>query len=193
MKFVSRLELGIVEQRVCDIASEQLCIPRDEVRPSSRLIEDLRCDSLDLVELIMALEDEFLVTLPNVPTNSFGKSIFTRQPFRLSDLAEIVYIQQGSGKPERMGWRRTKVPDSAYSTIRFSQLSGRWQADSSRHTQSMFEAMESENGTRQFRRRLFALGQWVTMELLRLSRWFSTLGSSVGVCRSGSFPRTIVI
>lgn len=148
MTIGSRLELGIVEQRVCDIASEQLCIPRDEVRPSSRLIEDLRCDSLDLVELIMSLEDEFLVTLPNVPTNSFGKSIFTRQPFRLSDLAEIVYIQQGSGKPERKGWRRTKVPDSAYSTIRFSQLSGRWQVDSSRHKQSMFEAMESDPNAR---------------------------------------------
>ena len=153
MTNVSRLDLSVVEQHVCDIASEQLCIPRDEVLPSSRLIEDLRCDSLDLVELIMSLEDEFLVTLPNVPTNPFGKSIFTRQPFRLSDLAEIVYIQQGSGKPERKRWRRTKVPDSASSTIRFSQLSGRWQVDSSRHTQSMFEAMGSEKGTRQFRRR----------------------------------------
>ena len=100
MTNISRLELSVVVQRVCEIASKQLCIPRDEVRPSSRLIEDLRCDSLDLVELIMEVEDEFLVTLPDEPTNSVGKSIFTRQPFRLSDLAEIVYLQQGSGKPE---------------------------------------------------------------------------------------------
>ena len=106
-----RLELGVVEQRVCDVASEQLGIPRNEVRPTSRLIEDLQCDSLDLVELIMELEDEFLVTIPNDPTNPVGKSVFTRQPFRLSDLAEIVYLQQGSGKPERKVWRRQIVAD----------------------------------------------------------------------------------
>lgn len=149
----TRLELSVVEQRVCDVASEQLSIPRDEVLPLSRLIEDLRCDSLDLVELIMEVEDEFLVTILNEPTNPVGKSVFTRQPFRLSDLAEIVYLQQGSGKPERKDWRRTKVPDSDGSTIPFSQLSGRWQINSSHQTHSLFEPLGSEDGTRQFRRR----------------------------------------
>ncbi|MCB9924933.1 MAG: SUMF1/EgtB/PvdO family nonheme iron enzyme [Planctomycetaceae bacterium] len=148
-----RLELSVVEQRVCDVVSEQLGIPRDEVLPSSRLIEDLRCDSLDLVELIMELEDEFHVTIPNKPTNPVGKSVFIRQPFRLSDLAEIVYLQQGSGKPERKGWRRTKVPDAGCATIPFSQLSGRWQIDSSHQTLSLFEPLGSEDGVRQFRRR----------------------------------------
>lgn len=149
----SRLDLSVVEQRVCDVASEQLGIRREAVLPASRLIEDLRCDSLDLVELIMELEDEFLVTIPNEPTNPVGKSVFTRRPFRLRDLAEVVYLQQGSGKPDRQGWRRAKVVDADCSKTPFSQLSGRWQVNSFHPTQSLFEPLESGNGTRQFRRR----------------------------------------
>lgn len=148
-----RLELSVVEQRVCDVASVQLGIPRDEVTPSSRLIEDLRCDSLDIVELIMELEDEFLVTIPNEPTNPVAKSVFTRRPFRLSDLAETVYLQQGSGKPERQRWRRTIVPNSVCSMIPFSQLSGRWTTHSSNETPSVFEPLGSIKGLHQFRRR----------------------------------------
>ena len=148
-----RLELGVIEQRVCDVVSRQLDIPRDEVQSTSRLIEDLQCDSLDLVGLILELEDEFLVTIPDDPTNPVGKSVFTRTPFRLSDFAEIVYLQQGSGKPERKTRRRGKVPDSDCSTMPFSQLSGRWQIESSSQTHSFFEPLGSENGVRQFRRR----------------------------------------
>ena len=59
------LDLRVVEQRTCKIASEQLGIPLNKVLPTSRLIEDLHCDSLELVELIMELEDEFQVTIPN--------------------------------------------------------------------------------------------------------------------------------
>ena len=149
----TRLELSVIEQRVCNVVSAQLGIPRDKVLPSSRLIEDLRCDSLDLVELLMELEDEFLVTIPNEPNNPVGKSVFTRQPFRLGDLAEIVYLQQGSGKPERTSGRQTKLPDFDYATIPFSQLGGYWQMDSSHLTYSLFEPLGSEIGIRQFRRR----------------------------------------
>jgi acyl carrier protein len=48
-----RLRLDAVERRVCDIASEQLAIPREWISPRDRIIEDLHCDSLDLVELLM--------------------------------------------------------------------------------------------------------------------------------------------
>ncbi len=57
----AHLQLVEVQQRVCDIASEQLGIARNQISPSDRLIEDLRCDSL---ELVMALEEAFGVTLP---------------------------------------------------------------------------------------------------------------------------------
>ena len=148
-----RLELSVIEQRVCDVASRQLEIPRDEVEPRSRLIDDLQCDSLDLLELIMQLEDEFLVTIPDDPKNPVGKSVFTRHPFRLSDLAEIVYLQQGTGKPKRTFWRRQILDNPGPSTIPFSQLSGRWQAERSDQTYSLFDFLESSSAIHQFRRR----------------------------------------
>ena len=148
-----RLNLDVVEQRVCDVASKQLGIPRKKIRPTSRFIEDLHCDSLDAIELIMELEDEFDVTIPNDPVNPVGKSVFARQPFRLRDLAEIVYLQQGSGTPERKGWRRKIVSDPDCPTIPFSQLSGRWQVTPSDQKQSFLEPLGEENSIRQFRRR----------------------------------------
>src|SRR6476646_6942177 len=103
-----RLRLAEVEGRVCDIASEQLGIPRPRVSPGDRIVEDLRIDSLDLVELFMEVEEAFGVTLPDDTPNPVFKAVFARQPFRLADLAELVYLQQGTGTPERGFWRRTK-------------------------------------------------------------------------------------
>ena len=152
------LDLRVVEQRTCEITSEQLGIPLNKVLPSSRLIEDLHCDSLELVELIMELEDEFHVTIPNEPSNPVGKSIFTRSPFRMCDLAEIIYLQQGTGKPERKKWWNKSSTDSEVRAIDcphipFSQLGGRWQPESSATSVALFESLGTGNRLRQFRRR----------------------------------------
>lgn len=125
MTAIQRLPLPEIESRVCDLAAEQLGIRRSELRPGLRLIQDLHCDSLDLVELIMALEDAFDVALPNEPSNMAYKSVFTRDPFRLSDLAELVYLQQGSGRVERSGWWGTVSPVPAKRVVPFTQLGGR--------------------------------------------------------------------
>ena len=74
-----RLRLDEVERRVCDIASEQLGIRRDRISPGDRIVEDLRCDSLDLVELFMEVEQAFGVTLPDDSPNPVFKAVFTRQ------------------------------------------------------------------------------------------------------------------
>jgi sulfatase modifying factor 1 len=152
-----RLDLSGVEQRVCDIAAALLGVPRTEVQPSSRLIEDLHCDSLDLIELLLKLEDEFLVTIPNRPTHAVGKAIFTRHPFRLRDLAEFVFLQQGSGRPARPRDRRSRVPTAAADTIPFSQLGGRWRSDpatpATALTDALWEPLGVDHGVRQFRRR----------------------------------------
>src|SRR4051812_5966083 len=50
--------------------------------------EDLNCDSLDPVELFIEVEQAFGVTLPDEPTGPVYKAVFTRQGFRLADLAE---------------------------------------------------------------------------------------------------------
>ena len=57
--------MNSVEERVTDIVVEQLGLERDKVQPESKFIEDLGADSLDNVELVMALEDEFEVEIPD--------------------------------------------------------------------------------------------------------------------------------
>lgn len=48
-----------VEVRVKEIVCEQLGVSDDEVNPEASFIEDLGADSLDIVELVMALEEEY--------------------------------------------------------------------------------------------------------------------------------------
>jgi acyl carrier protein len=45
-------------------AVDVLSVPEDKVVPEARFAEDLEADSLDLVELVMALEEEFGITVP---------------------------------------------------------------------------------------------------------------------------------
>jgi acyl carrier protein len=54
-----------IEQRVKDIIVEQLGVNANQVTPEARFIEDLGADSLDTVELIMALEEEFGIEVPD--------------------------------------------------------------------------------------------------------------------------------
>ena len=48
-----------VETKVKEIICEQLGVSQDEVSPEASFIEDLGADSLDIVELVMALEEEY--------------------------------------------------------------------------------------------------------------------------------------
>ncbi len=48
-----------VETKVKEIICEQLGVGQDEVTPDASFIEDLGADSLDIVELVMALEEEY--------------------------------------------------------------------------------------------------------------------------------------
>lgn len=48
-----------VEEKVKKIIMDQLSVSADEVKPEVSFIEDLGADSLDLTELIMAMEEEF--------------------------------------------------------------------------------------------------------------------------------------
>ncbi|MBI3302517.1 MAG: acyl carrier protein [Deltaproteobacteria bacterium] len=48
-----------IEARVREIICEQLGVSEEEVTPNASFIEDLGADSLDLVELVMALEEEY--------------------------------------------------------------------------------------------------------------------------------------
>jgi acyl carrier protein len=51
--------------QVKNIIAEQLGVSEDEISEDSNLVEDLDADSLDIVELVMAFEDEFGVKVPD--------------------------------------------------------------------------------------------------------------------------------
>lgn len=54
-----------VESKIKTIIAEQLGVKPEEVTPNASFIDDLGADSLDTVELIMALEEEFNVEIPD--------------------------------------------------------------------------------------------------------------------------------
>jgi acyl carrier protein len=54
-----------IDQRVKDIVVEQLGVKPEQVTPAAKFIEDLGADSLDTVELVMALEEEFGIEVPD--------------------------------------------------------------------------------------------------------------------------------
>ncbi len=54
-----------VDEKVKDIISEQLGVKKEEIKPESSFIDDLGADSLDTVEVVMALEEEFGIEIPD--------------------------------------------------------------------------------------------------------------------------------
>lgn len=54
-----------IEERVKKIVCEQLGVKEDEVKSTSSFVDDLGADSLDTVELVMALEEEFETEIPD--------------------------------------------------------------------------------------------------------------------------------
>ncbi len=57
--------MSSVEERVKKIVAEQLGVKEDEIQNSASFVEDLGADSLDTVELVMALEEEFETEIPD--------------------------------------------------------------------------------------------------------------------------------
>ena len=54
-----------IAERIKDIIVEQLGVNAEQINPGAKFIEDLGADSLDIVELIMALEEEFGTEIPD--------------------------------------------------------------------------------------------------------------------------------
>lgn len=57
-----------VEERVKKIITEQLEVPVDKLKPEASFIEDLKADSLAVVELVLALEEAFKIEIPDEDT-----------------------------------------------------------------------------------------------------------------------------
>ena len=57
--------MSSIEDRVKKIVVDRLGVKEDEVKPNSSFVDDLGADSLDTVELVMALEEEFECEIPD--------------------------------------------------------------------------------------------------------------------------------
>ncbi|MDD4266590.1 MAG: acyl carrier protein [Pirellulales bacterium] len=57
--------MASVEERVIDIVTEQLGVDRGQVKRETHFVNDLGADSLDTVELVMELEEEFDINIPD--------------------------------------------------------------------------------------------------------------------------------
>ena len=64
MGYNIRMEENHMFEKVCKMLGEQLGIEPDSINPEQEVVKDLGADSLDVVELLMSLEDEYGITLP---------------------------------------------------------------------------------------------------------------------------------
>ncbi len=70
-----------IEKRVIEITSQQLNLESKKVTPENHLVQDLKADSLDLVEIVMSLEESFNLQIPDEEAEKFSK---------LKDLIEYI-------------------------------------------------------------------------------------------------------
>jgi acyl carrier protein len=65
--------MSTVEERVKKVVEDQLSVNQDQITPEASFIDDLGADSLDTVELVMALEEEFGVEIPDEEAEKITK------------------------------------------------------------------------------------------------------------------------
>jgi acyl carrier protein len=62
-----------IKQKIAKVIVEKLGVTEDQVKPEASFIDDLGADSLDTVELVMALEDEFDIEIPDEEAEKLKK------------------------------------------------------------------------------------------------------------------------
>ena len=79
--------MASVEERVIDIICENLGVNKEQVNRNTSFQEDMGADSLDIVELVMELEEEFEITIPD------------DQAEKIKTVGEAIdYIEKEQGK-----------------------------------------------------------------------------------------------
>ena len=91
-KFINKEEreiMSTVEERVRKIVIEQLGVKEEELKNDASFVDDLGADSLDTVELVMALEEEFETEIPD------------EQAEKINTIQEAIdYIESNLNKEE---------------------------------------------------------------------------------------------
>lgn len=75
-----------IEPRIKKIIEEQLGVEGDRIKPEASFIDDLGADSLDIVELVMAMEEEFDLEIPDEDAE------------KLRTVSDVTKYIQGKGK-----------------------------------------------------------------------------------------------
>jgi acyl carrier protein len=75
-----------VQSKVIKIIEEQLGVDPDRVKPEASFIDDLGADSLDIVELVMAMEEEFDIEIPDEDAE------------KLRTVQDVLKYLEGKGK-----------------------------------------------------------------------------------------------
>lgn len=78
--------MSTIEERVKKIVAEQLGVKEEEVVNTASFVEDLGADSLDTVELVMALEEEFETEIPDEEAR---RSLLFKQPSTTSPATRL--------------------------------------------------------------------------------------------------------
>ncbi len=65
--------MATVEERVVDIVAEQLGVEKEKINLETSFVNDLGADSLDTVELVMELEEEFNISIPDEAAEKIQK------------------------------------------------------------------------------------------------------------------------
>ena len=87
-----------IEEKVKDIIVEQLGVNPEQVTPNASFIEDLGADSLDIVELVMAFEEEFSVEVPDEDAE------------KLQTVGDVVkYIEEKSNNRNKRPLRAARI------------------------------------------------------------------------------------
>ena len=88
-----------IQERICKIIAEQLSQDIEEVVPEASFIDDLGADSLDLVELVMHMEEEFDVEIPDEEDIEDSSDVTEDQSTASGRLASLRDEMMGDDAP----------------------------------------------------------------------------------------------
>ena len=88
------------------VVVEQLNVNEGEIKPESRFVEDLGADSLDVVELVMALEEKFDINVPDEDaeknSNCWGSGAYYEKEKKKKNKGRLFWMTQiNKGKKEK--------------------------------------------------------------------------------------------
>lgn len=121
-------------------------VPLEDIYPNSRLIHDLHMDSLDTVEFIMALEDEFEVSISDEQAESIPMRVFTSREMNLEQIVDLIYVLQSvepAPRPRGCFGKAATAPAPPNEAAVFMQLDGKYV---SKQGESWLDRMETRHG-----------------------------------------------